>query len=203
MIGFFAPVDPDGCFFCCSSLCRNNPTPTPVFDSAGRRVYERQSGRFLLVVEARPGANFRQPGTTVFHSSCVAGQQGTCTGAPDLQVLVDRDLGDGSAAVCDVGANGGGVPGTPDLAFTSDPAVLDALNDIGCRFETHITGSDACTRNEFGLFAFQDPQTTRQYCMLVPLIAEFPPGDTVVAVQVRDIFGTPGPREEIVVRVQH
>lgn len=200
-VTFFGVADADGCGFCCGSICRGIPTPTPEVDEQGRRVWRRDSGRFLLVVEARPGASFRQPGRITMDFSCQAGASGTCTGLPDLQLLVSRDLGNGSPAVCDTGATGGGVPGVSTLAFDGSTAVLDAANDLSCRFSLHVTNDQACTRNTFGNFAFRSPETTTQYCFLVPTIAEFPEGDTVVKVRLRDTAGNIGPEQEIVVRV--
>jgi len=172
-----------------------------MFDGQGRRVYERKGANgFLLVVEGKPGLNFRQPGTVLMHGSCTPFSTG-CAGLPDLQIEVSRNLGQGSAAVCDTGPTGDGVPGFDPPNFDGSPAVLDAVNDLACRFQANLTSSDACTKNLFGVEAFEAPDTTRQYCAVVTGKMPFSGGDTVVAVQLRDTSGVLGPREEIVVRV--
>jgi len=199
-VSFLAPVDADGCFFCCSTLCQHNPTPTPAFDGEGRQIYERggQNG-FFLVVEGKAGVNFRQPGMALIHPSC---NQGGCTGMPDLQIMVSNDLGQGSGAVCDTGAGGDGVPGVdPADFFNGTQAVLDAANDLSCRFIVNVSSGDACTRDIFGVNDFQSADTTRQYCAVVTSTAKFPVGDTIVSVQLRDSTGVLGPRKEIVIRV--
>jgi len=188
-ITFLAPVGSDGCEFCCQFSCRLTPTPTPAFDAQGRRIYERPAGRFLLVVEARPGASGRPPGVFL---DTGPGQ------LPDLQALASNDLGDGSAEVCDLST--GGVPGVdpPDLDRSD---VTDAMRDMACRFSAQPV-SAPCTRGPLGNFAFLAAGTTRQYCFQVPQAAAFPAAaDTVLAVRVSDQVGNPGEPQEIVIRV--
>lgn len=189
-ISFFAPVGANGCSFCCSSVCAGTPTPTPLFDGQGRRVYLRPEGRFLLVVEGRPGPSGRQPGAFLQTGS---GQ------SPDLQMLASNNLGNGSLAVCDV--QNGGVPGfdPPDL---DRAGVTNAMRDVACRFTVQTSSADACTRNTFGNYSFLGGATTRQYCFQVPQVARFPSGkDTVVAARLRDDAGNLGDPVEIVIRV--
>lgn len=125
-------------------------------------------------------------------------------GRPDLQVQVDRALGNGSAAVCDTGAPpvGGGVPAVVPTRFDGgDGAVTAALNDLACRFETFDRAAP-CTRTDVtGEGRFVDPTTDRQYCNIVASTAEFPPGDTLVTARLRDTGGNVGPTAQIVVRV--
>jgi hypothetical protein len=189
-IRFFAPVDPDGCQFCCEFRCQLTPTPTPEFDPQGRRVYTRNEGRFLLILEGAAGSSNRPPGVFL---ETGPGQR------PDLEVLASNDLGTGSPAVCD--KSSGGIPGfdPPDL---DSGAVVNALRDMACRFTVQTTSSDACTRNRLGNFAFLGGGTTKQYCFQVPQVAAFPRNrETVLRARLRDDQGTAGPTEEIVVRV--
>jgi len=111
----------------------------------------------------------------------------------------------------------GGVPGfnppwidcppallTPDelaLCNSRQPAVINALKDVACRFNYVQVSSSACTRNQFGDFSFLTSTSTRQYCFQIPVDAELGPGDRVVGVQVRDVAGNLGPLQEIVIRV--
>ncbi len=192
-VSFAAPVDPDGCSFCCEFACQQTPTPTPEFDPGGRRVYERSQGRFLFIVEGARGPSNRLPGDILAPQS----------GLPDLQILVDRNLGNGSALVCDKGPPpipNGGVPGLSSLDFTA-PAAADPMRDMACRFIIQTSGSNACTRNRNGDFAFLGSGSVKQYCFQVPESVTFPVGDTTVAVQLRDTGGTLGPRAEFVIRV--
>jgi hypothetical protein len=192
-VSFAAPVDPDGCPFCCEFVCQQTPTPTPEFDAEGRRVYERTQGRFLFIVEGARGPSNRLPGNLLAPQS----------GLPDLQILMDRNLGNGSTTVCDKGPSplpSGGVPAASSLDF-ADPAAADAMRDMACRFIIQTSASNACTRNRYGDFAFLGAGSVKQYCFQVPESVSFPLGDTVVAVRLRDTGGTVGPPVEFVVRV--
>lgn len=116
-------------------------------------------------------------------------------------------LGDNpDPTVCDNGPPpiGAGVPGFDvDEFFADGDPITFALEDISCKFEDRgVTSSgDACTRNEFGLPAFQSGETARQYCFLVPEPAAFQIGTTIVGIQLRDNRGNLGPRRDIVIRV--
>jgi hypothetical protein len=171
-------------------------------DDLGRAVYVRSTGAaFFIVVEVKPGTR-ASPGRTVFNSNPVDPSV-----RPDLQILSTRALGNGSAAVCDNGPLPnfplGGIPGFDPADF--DPgsqAVADALNDFGCRFDVH-TNDNPCTNNRAGNPAFLGVGTTLQYCTVTVVGAElhFPPGDTVLTVQVRDTDGNIGFPAALVVRV--
>jgi hypothetical protein len=169
-------------------------------DALNRPVYTDDEGRnLILVVEGREGPN----GTTV--ALMTLGDP-----VPDLQMLVSHDLGDGDPRVCDVGPpSPGGVAASPALAFNDEEDVLDAMNDLGCRFDDgqgspsgRDLGIEACTRSmrDFG-FGFVDPTTTAQFCAEVTQSWRFQPGDTVVAARMSDLTGNVGARREIVVRV--
>ena len=156
---------------------------------------------FFIVVEVKPGPG-GAPGRRVFNSN-----PDDASARPDIQILSNRDLGNGSVAVCDNGplpdAPLGGVPGIdpPDFDPTSQE-VADALNDFGCRFDVH-TPDSPCTNNDAGNPAFVSPDTTVQYCTQAVVGAEmhFPRGDTVLTVQVRDAGGHIGLPASFVVRV--
>jgi hypothetical protein len=156
---------------------------------------------FKIVVEAGVGAGGRP----------VANQTFAGFGRPDLQVQVNRPLGNGSAAVCDnKQVPLGGVPAINPPNFSEDPALDNQLNDLGCRF---IDGQDntqgrscaedqACVRFETGVFGCINGQTRQQFCAAIGTELTFPPGDTTVSVRVRDTFGNLGPPRQLIVRIQ-
>ncbi|MBX3026038.1 hypothetical protein KF840_14110 [bacterium] len=179
------------------------PTPTPFINEDGREVFTHRVGQFLLVIEGRRGRSNLNPGTNLFPPSTDRG---------DLQVLVSRPIGDirdpvgfGSTRVCDMGPPPtpfGGVPGTNPPVFASGQSITNAIRDMECRFTIQETTAVACTRTRFGDFGYLGTGTRTQFCYQVPMTAAFQPGDTVVAIQLRDSAGNLGPSKEIVVRVQ-
>jgi len=156
-------------------------------------VYFRNTGSgFQLVVEARPGLSGMPPGAATFNTDPADPRR-----RPDLQIQSSTALGDGSRAVCD-----GGVPGInpPDFGLTL--AVAHALNDFACHFSPAATSPrSACTQDSFARPAFADARSTMQLCLQVPRSLEFPLGETVLSVRVRDIAGNLGPMYQANVRV--
>ena len=170
-------------------------------DSLGRPIFERELGTGLtLVVEGRSGADGRPVGEIAFSD----------TGLPDLQILVSRPLGDGSAAVCDVDPEGenGGVPASDPPVFSDSAMIRDAINDLGCRVNNGQGDAvarklgDACTRFADGSFGFVDSASQVQFCLPIARAWAFPQGDTIVAARVRNVVGNVGDAREIVVRIQ-
>lgn len=165
------------------------------FDALGRPIYFGQRG--VLVVEARAG----ETGSTVGNLAYEPGA------LPDLQVIVDRPLGNGSAAVCDLNPPGG-VPASQPFAFSTDAAAIGRVNDLGCRVDDgmsrpvgHRSSLDACPRDSNGSPSFVSKDTTVEFCLPVSTSLAFAPGDTVVKARVRDQSGVLGAEREIVVRV--
>jgi hypothetical protein len=170
-------------------------------DVFGNPVYVRASGAgFFFVVEVRPGKSGRAPGGVT--------SNGDDTHPPDLQIQATNNLGNGSTLICDVGPEPnlplGGVPGINPPSFDfSSTQVVAALNDFGCRFDTH-TDQFPCTLNANGNPSFVHPgSSTLQYCTMSVLGNElqFPRGDTMVTVQVRDNAGNIGFPQRLVIRV--
>jgi len=192
------------------------PLPTAGSDPQDNPIYDITLAgytlgiHFNIVVEARPGPNpaggVLQPGQMVVNENVDQ--------APDLQIQANRDLGNGSALVCDnsleptPGVTPGGVRGinsSLDLV-----TVAHILNDLGCRFITKLASGDACTcANDNGVcggLKFVEGSTTVQYCTANPggigMELQFPSGDTLLSVQVRgsssNVVGNP---RHIVVRV--
>jgi len=182
------------------------PLRPATVDNLERSVYELGFGSgFMLVIEAHPGMDGSPVGTAAFNSSSA-----DTTALPDLQMLASRQLGNGSAEVCDeTYPHLGGIPGFFPPEFLPVQAVADAVNDLGCRFDDG-TGNpfargnalDACTRSDQGFgFGFVDRTSTVQFCALVNSGWPFPAGDTILAARIRDAAGNLGARREIVVRV--
>jgi hypothetical protein len=147
----------------------------------GTTVFFNSAGfGFHLVIEAAPGRDGTAVGTRVRN-----GAPGEPRLRPDLQIQVDRPLGEGSAAICD----DQGVPAIDPLDFSFAQPVSDALNDLSCRFQVATTGGTACTQDRFGRASFLSPRTRVQFCFLVGGFNGFPLGDTNVSVQVRDQAG--------------
>jgi hypothetical protein len=168
----------------------------------GIPIYQRVVGSgFLIIVEGRRGSGNGQLGTNVLNSNPED------PGArPDIQIQSKRSLGNASAAICDRGpppdAAVGGVPGIDPPSFAFTQVISNTLNDFGCRFDFHITATDACTKDELGNFAFVSSLTQTQFCSVPAVGVEmlFPSGDTLLTVQLRDLGGTTGNVRQIVVR---
>jgi hypothetical protein len=172
-------------------------------DDEGRPILDRlDGGGLVLVVEARSDRDGLPVGASAFNAE---------GGAPDLQILVSRPLGDGSAAVCDKRRPDiGGVPGTDPPLFSDAPAVVDAMNDLGCRVSNGAGepmgipfSADACTipnptSEEFG---FVDAQSTMQFCLPIAAAWSFQSGETIVSARVRDSGGGVGATREIILRI--
>jgi hypothetical protein len=177
--------------------------------SDGTPIFERPLPYgFFIVIEARIGPGGRPIGLSTFNRV-----PGDSTALPNLQLLVSRSLGNGSAAVCDVGPppDIGGVPAVDPPMFGGTPASADAINDLGCRFDARTipndggtgTGRRPCTHNANGDGAFVNAQSRVQFCSELGVGAElaFPPGDTRVTARVTDEADQPGPPTSIIIRV--
>jgi len=169
----------------------------------GVPIYERDFGAgFIIVVEARAGSSGRAPGVKTLNSDPT-----DPSARPDIQIETDRDLGNGSATICDIGPAPnqpiGGIPGINPPSF--DPAsqrVADVLNDFGCRFDSH-TASDPCTLSDTDIPQFVASDSTIQFCTagVFGHETEYPSGDTLVTVQWRDTSGNLSLPRQIIVRV--
>jgi hypothetical protein len=169
-------------------------------DPSGVPIYRRPLGTgFVIVVEGKRGANNRAVGTSSFNSD----------GLPNLQIQVNRTLGDGSPEVCDNRAPLiGGVPAIDPPSFAPNQMITDTVNDLACRFVDGEGNSEARARTEAcvlfddGEFDFFDSTSTTQYCStVIPNAMRFPIGDTLVTVRLSDTNGEVGPVRQMIVRV--
>ncbi|MGH3054553.1 MAG: hypothetical protein ACRDL7_06200, partial [Gaiellaceae bacterium] len=168
----------------------------------GLPIFSRLVGTaFSIVVEGVPGSS----GLDVAGSA----YQADAATLPDLQVEVSRPIGNGSAAVCDsTGTTAGGIPAVAPPNFDALQTVINAVNDLGCRFVdgTGKPGArrnplDSCVMFSTGESGFANPSSMIQFCGFVTGVMEFPGGDTVVTARLRDVGGNPGPIAQLVVRV--
>ncbi|MEO8601039.1 MAG: hypothetical protein ABI629_00535 [bacterium] len=166
----------------------------------GYPTFVRPPSGFIIYIEAKPGISGRPVGSVTF-----ASDEANPNVLPDLQIVVSRPLGNGSAAVCDDGPSPlpvGGVPAVVPPAFGGTQAASNAINDLACRFDARTTTAQACTRDGFVNYVFT-AQSTIQFCTSPGVGSElaFPAGDTIVTARVRDVLGQPGLAKSIAIRV--
>jgi hypothetical protein len=163
-------------------------------DKDGIATYKAVVGSgFILLVEAKPGSGNYEVGHSIFNYDPNDPHK-----QPDLQIISDRPLGDGSEEVCDRRRpNIGGVPAVNPPTFKPTQKVSDALNDMACRFETFVDSGSACTVTRNGGFAFVNSESTTQFGMIVARAWNFPIGTTVLTARLLDTEGNPGPTKQI------
>ena len=170
--------------------------PTSV-DKDGIPTYDAPIGSgFMLVIEGKPGPSGEDVGRRTF-----AYVPDDPSVRPDLEIESNRDLGDGSRAVCDRRRPQiGGIPAVNPASFAETQRIADTLNDFSCRFETFIESQSSCTVEASGDYSFVKKDTTTQFCMIVARAYGFPVGDTVLTVRLRDTAGNPGPAKRLRIR---
>jgi hypothetical protein len=148
---------------------------------------------FILVVEGKPGANNIEVGRGLYaHAADDPTKRG------DLEIISNRDLGDGSPAVCDrQRPNIGGIPAINPPSFEPTQKISNAINDFACRFETFVESDFSCTMNEQGSYAFANKETKVQFCLIIARAYGFPVGTTELSVRLRDTDGNPGPVKKV------
>lgn len=148
---------------------------------------------FQVIVEGKPGISGADVGRRLFASEATDPKK-----RPDLEIQVDRPLGDGSEVICDrMRPNIGGVPAINPPSFAETQKVADTLNDMGCRFEVFLESESSCTLGKNEDWQFSKPDTKTQFCMTVAKAWNFPIGDTIVSVRLRDTAGNYGAIKKI------
>ncbi len=182
-----------------AGAARADGNPTEPIGKTGKGVpifLNHVGSGFFVVVEAKPGYSNLEPGRSIFQHDPKDPSK-----RPDLQIQVDRPMGDGSEAVCDARPpRFGGIPAISPMSFAENQRVSAALNDLSCRFETFIESDASCTNAPNGDFSFLSDDSTVQFCMVVARKWRFAEGDTTVSVRMRDREGNPGPISQFVLR---
>lgn len=159
----------------------------------GTPVYFRPAGfGFNLVIEARGGPAGTPVGTELF-----ALEPDDPTVRPDLQIVVDRPLGNGSPVVCDEE----GVPAAAPFSFEFRREITERINDLTCRFLAATAPFASCTFDDLGRPSFLGQDSRVQFCLPVARSFGFPDGDTRLRVQVRDEAGRLSRAAALVIRV--
>ncbi len=158
---------------------------------------------FIIYIEGRPGTASGIPGSCGVRSDQFPVAV-LCSGPrADLEIQVNRSIGNGSSTVCDYNTSPpGGVPGINPPDFSNTPMIDDAINDFACRFFTHTSSITACTFDARGNFSFASNLSFIQFCS-APVVgseAAFPSGDTRVTVRLR-AGGVVGVPRSIIIRV--
>ena len=166
----------------------------PTKGDDGIPVYSNYVGSgFQLVVEGKPGIAGADVGRRLFASDANDPKK-----RPDLEVQVDRPLGDGSEVICDrMRPKIGGVPAINPASFAETQKVADTLNDMGCRFEVFLESESSCTLGKNEDWQFLNDETKTQFCMTVAKAWNFPIGDTIITVRLRDTAGNFGEAKKI------
>lgn len=166
-------------------------------DPKGIPIYENPIGSgFMLVVEGKPGLSNIEVGRKLFVYDADDPKA-----RPDLEIQANRDLGDGSKAVCDrMRPNIGGMPAINPPNWSERLDIAHTLADWACRFETFIEPESACLVKKTGDFTFANPETTTQFCMVVARAWLFPEGETLVSARLRDAEGNPGPVAQVKIK---
>jgi len=193
------PVGPEVLAFGIATADNHVRTPIGQTDD-GVPIYDFPvSSGFIIFVEGRPGTSLRPL------SACPVG--GGCPGGA-FRLIADRPLGNGSPAVCDTTPPFiGGVPAVPSLMFDGSQQVMDAIDDLACRFESFNPPSaqspSGCTLDQNGNFKFVDSRSTLQYCPIQVVGADiaFPSGLTRLKVQLRDSAGNLGNQVQIAISI--
>lgn len=170
----------------------NGAAISPLGSIGDTAVYFRNSGSgFRLVIEGAAGINRVAPGKNTFDFDPTNPSR-----RPDVQVGCTKALGDGSLAICD-----SGVPALAPPHFTAAQRTANTLNDLACNFDVITSPRFACTIDRFQNPNFLGASSELQFCLQVTQRVEFPTGDTLCTVQLKDQGGTLGPPRSLIIRV--
>ena len=95
----------------------------------------------------------------------------------------------------------GGIPGIDPPNFASTPDIINALQSFAIWFTYQSPGSACTFAPGGGSYAYVNPIATAQFCDPMSAPQAFPPGDSLLTVQLTDAGGNVGPTAQIIVRV--
>ncbi len=188
--------------------------PASGTDPSGISIYTYPGGGsgFHIVVEGAPGPDRAGVGRCAIGTT----DEGNCTpdpgSFPDLQIEASNPLGNGSPAVCDIsGPNAGGVPGIFPPDFSPTQTIINTVNDFACRFldgSGAPVGRAACDGCVSGTCpgcpegqCYANSASRMQFCTAIQSADQFPVGDTLVTVRLRDVNGNVGAPAQIIIHV--
>jgi hypothetical protein len=123
---------------------------------------------------------------------------------PNLQIESSQNMGNGNNPVCSPSGAyklNGGIPGIDPPDFASTPAIINALQSFAIWFTYQSPGSACTFAPGGGSYAYVNPIATAQFCDAMSAPQAFPPGDSLLTVQLTDAGGNVGPTAQIIVRV--
>jgi len=202
-IVYFGLATSDGCVYCANPGCDCSgwPTPTPYIPGPTPQIFSASGGTFRIVIEANPG---RSPVPTGNFLQC-----GASSGVPNIEIESTHNMGDGNNPVCS--PNGafkvsGGIPGIDPPDFTPTSDIINALQSFAIWFKYQSPGSACTFAPGGGSYAYVSPylvgqNAAAQFCDPMNMPQAFPPGDSLLSVQLKDGGGNVGPTAQIIVRV--
>jgi hypothetical protein len=125
---------------------------------------------------------------------------------PNLQIESSQNMGNASNPVCSSSGTlnlNGGIPGIDPPDFSARPDIINTLQSFAIWFKYQSPGS-ACTFAPGGgsyAYVSVSPSATAQFCDAMNAAQAFPPGDSLLTVQLKDTGGNVGPTAQIIVRV--
>jgi hypothetical protein len=150
------------------------------------------------VVEAKRGTGGAAVGTTL-QPPPTPPSPTPLTTRPDLQIESTKPMGI-FTTLCDPS---GGIQGISSPDFGPSVDITNALWNFSCRFQA-FAPSEACLLDAYGnpnALANPGASPAVQFCDVVTVTKAFPPGDSILTVQLRDTSQKIGPTAQVVIRV--
>jgi hypothetical protein len=123
---------------------------------------------------------------------------------PNVQIESSQNMGNGSNPVCSPSGaynDDGGIPGINPPNFAPTPGIINALQSFAVWFLSYSPGAACTFAPGGGSYAYVSPIATAQFCDEMSAPQAFPPGDSLLTVQLEDTGGKVGPTAQIIVRV--
>jgi len=113
-------------------------------------------------------------------------------------------MGNASNPVCSPSGTykvSGGIPGVDPPNFAATPDIINTLQSFAIWFTYQSPGAACTLAPGGGSYAYVSPGATAQFCDPMNAPQAFPPGDSLLTVQLKDTGGNVGPTAQIIVRV--